>query len=128
MDFSKDGQSRAIVLSGAAAPQDIWMLDMRTKQFTQLTHSPHAGVDLTKMARPELVRYKAHDGLELSGWLYRPHGKKGPGRSSLAFTAAPKVRSAPVSTAPTRRSSAWHRRLRTQRARLVRVRKKVRQP
>ena len=43
-----------MVLSGSARPQDIWMLDMRTNQFTQLTHSPHAGVDLTKMVRPEL--------------------------------------------------------------------------
>jgi dipeptidyl aminopeptidase/acylaminoacyl peptidase len=95
MDFSKDGQSLAIVLSGAAAPQDIWMLDMRTKQFTQLTHSPHAGVDLTKMARPELVRYKAHDGLELSGWLYRPHGKKGPGPIVLSFHGGPEGQERP---------------------------------
>jgi len=95
MDFSQDGQRLAMVLSGAAAPQDIWVLDMRTDQFTQLTHSPHAGVDLTKMARPELVRYKAHDGLELSGWLYRPHGAKGPGSIVLSFHGGPEGQERP---------------------------------
>ena len=61
-----------LTLSGSSSPNDIWILDMSSKQFTQLTHSPHAGIDLTKLVRPELVTYKAHDGLELSGWLYRP--------------------------------------------------------
>jgi len=36
--------------------------------------SPHAGADLRKLVRPELVMFPAHDGLELSGWLYRPAG------------------------------------------------------
>lgn len=95
MDFSKDGQRLAMVLSGATSPQDIWVLDVPTNQFTQLTHSPHAGVDLTKMARPELVRYKAHDGLELSGWLYRPHGAKGPGPIVLSFHGGPEGQERP---------------------------------
>jgi dipeptidyl aminopeptidase/acylaminoacyl peptidase len=95
IDFSKDGQRLAMVLSGSATPQDIWMLDMRTNQFRQLTHSPHAGVDLTKMVRPELVRYKAHDGLELSGWLYRPHGTKDPGPIVLSFHGGPEGQERP---------------------------------
>jgi dipeptidyl aminopeptidase/acylaminoacyl peptidase len=95
MNFSKDGQRLAMVLSGAATPQDIWVLDTRTNQFTQLTRSTHAGVDLTKMVRPELVRYKAHDGLELSGWLYRPHGAKGPGPIVLSFHGGPEGQERP---------------------------------
>ncbi len=72
MDFSKDGKSLALVVSGAANPADIWVLDVATGGFRQLTKSPHAGVDLGRLVRPELLRFKAHDGLELSGWLYRP--------------------------------------------------------
>jgi dipeptidyl aminopeptidase/acylaminoacyl peptidase len=74
LDFTDDGGRLAMVLSGAASPADIWTLDLSTKQFTRLTYSPHAGVDLTKMVRPELVEYTAHDGIKLSGWLYKPHG------------------------------------------------------
>jgi dipeptidyl aminopeptidase/acylaminoacyl peptidase len=95
MDFSDDGQRLAMVLSGSATPQDIWVLDMRTQQLTQLTYSPHAGVDLTRMVRPELVRYTAHDGLELSGWLYRPQGAKSPGPIVLSFHGGPEGQERP---------------------------------
>jgi dipeptidyl aminopeptidase/acylaminoacyl peptidase len=70
--FSRDGKMLAMRIAGAAAPSDIWVMDVATKQLRQITHSPHAGVDLTTMVRPELVKFKAHDGLELSAWLYRP--------------------------------------------------------
>jgi dipeptidyl aminopeptidase/acylaminoacyl peptidase len=45
--------------------------------------------------RPELVRYKAHDGLELSGWLYRPNGMKGPGPIVLSFHGGPEGQERP---------------------------------
>jgi dipeptidyl aminopeptidase/acylaminoacyl peptidase len=95
LEFSKDGQRIALVLSGSSSPADVWVLDMRSKQFTQLTRSPHAGVDLTKLVRPELVRYKAQDGLELSGWLYRPVGATGPGPIVLSFHGGPEGQERP---------------------------------
>jgi dipeptidyl aminopeptidase/acylaminoacyl peptidase len=95
LEFTKDGQRLAMVLTGAAAPEDVWVLEMRTKQFTQVTHSPHAGVDLTAMVRPELVHYRAHDGLPLSGWLYRPHEATGPGPLVLSFHGGPESQERP---------------------------------
>ena len=95
LQFSKDGQRLSMVLSGASAPADIWVLDIRSQQFTQLTRSPHAGVDLTKLVRPELVRYHAHDGLELSGWLYRPHGARGAGPVVIDFHGGPEGQARP---------------------------------
>src|SRR5262249_35230693 len=56
---------------------------------------PHAGVDLTKLVRPELVRFKAHDGLELTGWLYRPVGMTGPGAVVLSFHGGPEGQEQP---------------------------------
>ena len=72
--FSRDGRLLAMVLSGAARPSDVWVLERSSGRLRQVTRSPHAGVDLDSLVRPELVRYPAHDGLELSGWLYRPPG------------------------------------------------------
>ena len=95
LECTKDGQHLAMVLSGAAAPEDVWVFEMRTKQFTQVTHSPHAGVDLTTMVRPELVHYRAHDGLQLSGWLYRPHDATGPGPTVLSFHGGPESQERP---------------------------------
>lgn len=39
--------------------------------------------------RPELVEYKAHDGLTLTGWLYRPAGAKAPYPPVLSFHGGP---------------------------------------
>jgi dipeptidyl aminopeptidase/acylaminoacyl peptidase len=74
LTFSRDGRLLAMTLSGAATPSDVWVLDVALGRFRQVTHSPHAGVDLSRLVRPELLRFAAHDGLELSGWLYRPAG------------------------------------------------------
>jgi dipeptidyl aminopeptidase/acylaminoacyl peptidase len=94
--FSKDGRRLAMVAAGAASPLDIWVLDCATLAFTRLTESPHAGVDLASMVNPELVRFPAHDGLELSGWLYRPPGAAGPGPMVLSFHGGPEGQERPA--------------------------------
>lgn len=73
LDFSKDGRLLAMTVSGANLPQDVWVLDRSSNALRQVTFSPHAGVDLEALVAPKLVKFQAHDGLELSGWLYRPH-------------------------------------------------------
>lgn len=95
LDHSNDGQHLALVASGAAAPPDIWVLDVKTNRFAKITDSPHAGVNLSELVRPELVRYPAHDGLELSGWLYRPKGATTPGPIVLSFHGGPEGQERP---------------------------------
>jgi dipeptidyl aminopeptidase/acylaminoacyl peptidase len=95
LSFSKDGRQLAMVVSGAAAPPDIWILDLSSKRFSQVTHSPHPGVDLSQLVHPELVRYPAHDNLELSGWLYRPKGAQGSGPIVLSFHGGPESQERP---------------------------------
>lgn len=95
MNYAKDESSLVMVVSGSAAPPNVWLLDLKTRAFRQLTISPHAGVDLARLVRPELVRYKADDGLELSGWLYRPHGSNTPGPIVLSFHGGPESQERP---------------------------------
>jgi dipeptidyl aminopeptidase/acylaminoacyl peptidase len=94
--FSRDGRLVALVARGAAAPADIWMFDRQSEKMWQLTRSPHAGVDLNGLIRPELVRFKAHDGLQLSGWLYRPRGASKPGPLVLSFHGGPEGQELPA--------------------------------
>jgi len=61
--LSRDGRLAAMTAAGAASPADIHVYESRGP-FTRLTESPHAGVDLTSMVRPELVRVSAHDGVD----------------------------------------------------------------
>src|SRR6202162_4203915 len=94
LNFSKDGRLLAMTLSGAATPADVWVLDLSTGHLRQITHSAHAGVDLRKLVRPELLRFPAHDGLELSGWLYRPAGAP-PYPMVLSFHGGPEGQERP---------------------------------
>jgi len=98
LDFSRDGKSLALVATGAATPADIWIMDVATGGFRQVTKSPHAGVDLSRLVRPELLRFKAHDGLELSGWLYKPAGPSAgaaPFPTVLSFHGGPEGQERP---------------------------------
>jgi dipeptidyl aminopeptidase/acylaminoacyl peptidase len=94
--FSRDGRRLALTLSGAAAPPDVWVIDVASNTLRQLTRVPHVGVDLARLVRPELVKFKAHDGLELSGWLYRPNGQTRPGAYVVSFHGGPEGQERPA--------------------------------
>ncbi len=87
--FSKDGSQIVFDASGSTAPHDIWVLDRTDDKLWQVTYSPHAGVDLHALVQPELVHFATHDGLELSGWLYRPHDVPVPIPMVLSFHGGP---------------------------------------
>lgn len=95
MVFSNSGTHLAIVVSGAAQPTDIYMFDIAAKRYRQLTHSRHDGVDLDRLAIPTLVRYRAHDGVELSGWLYRPRDAHGAGPLVCSYHGGPSAQARP---------------------------------
>lgn len=75
--FSPDSREVAMLVIGSAAPPNIWVYNRDSGKFRQITYSPHPGVDLSKIVSPELFTYKAHDGLQISGWLYRPRASQG---------------------------------------------------
>jgi dipeptidyl aminopeptidase/acylaminoacyl peptidase len=95
LEFSKDGKQLALAVTGAAQPSDVWVMDVAGGTFRQLTKSPHAGVDLAKLVRPELVKFRAHDGLELSGWLYKPANAAAPFPIVLSFHGGPEGQERP---------------------------------
>ncbi|MDB5419771.1 MAG: hypothetical protein JWP50_3190 [Phenylobacterium sp.] len=95
LTFSQDGRTLAFTAGGAAQASDIWLMDVATGKATQLTHSPHDGVDLAALARPTLLTYRAHDGVALSGWLYRPAGARGPGPVVFIYHGGPEGQSRP---------------------------------
>jgi dipeptidyl aminopeptidase/acylaminoacyl peptidase len=76
--FSTDGTKVAMTVSGSTRPADVWVFDRAANDLRQVTFSPHAGVALETLVTPELVKFPAHDGLELSGWLYRVPGLSDP--------------------------------------------------
>ena len=95
-DISPDGRRVVMAVNGSTSPSDLWVLDLQTEKYTRLTFSPSAGVDLAGLVKPELRTFKAHDGLELSGWLYLPKGFKAPGPVVLSFHGGPEGQERPA--------------------------------
>ncbi|MEM1177502.1 MAG: S9 family peptidase [Acidobacteriota bacterium] len=99
LTYAPDGRRLAMTLGGSTRPSDIWVLDIGpdgpTGSPRQVTRSPHAGVDLGKLVEPELLTFAAHDGLELSGWLYRPPHVEGKAPFVISFHGGPEGQSRP---------------------------------
>jgi dipeptidyl aminopeptidase/acylaminoacyl peptidase len=77
-EFSADGRRLTLVGSSADRTTDIYLVDVVSGSTVRATESAHPGIELASLVRPELITYKAHDGVPLSGWLYRPRGVSGP--------------------------------------------------
>lgn len=95
LTFSRDGRRLALVASGSGAPRDIWLYDRASQHLKQVTHSPHPGISLSSLIRPQLVRFPAHDGLELTGWLYLPAERRRPAPGVISFHGGPEGQERP---------------------------------
>jgi len=94
--FSQDGNLIAMALSGSTSPMNIYVFERSQNHLWQVTRSQHPGIDLKKMTSPKLVRYPAHDGIELSGWLYQPENFNAPGPVVLSFHGGPEGQEQPM--------------------------------
>jgi len=93
--FARDSQTLVAAFSGSTLPWDLWVLDTGSGAFRQLSSSPHAGVRLDELVGPELLYFKAEDGLPLSGWLYRSRGSPSPGPVVISFHGGPESQERP---------------------------------
>jgi dipeptidyl aminopeptidase/acylaminoacyl peptidase len=95
LSFSPDGRLLLMSAQGAAAPSAIWTLNLLTGDCQQLTATAHPGIDFDKLIHPQLARFVAHDGIELSGWLYRPRCHTSPGPIVLSLHGGPEAQERP---------------------------------
>jgi len=72
--FSHDGSRLIYYHSGATAPNDLWVYDLKSGASTEITHSLMAGVRTDYMVEPYLVHYPSADGkFTISAFAYVPH-------------------------------------------------------
>jgi dipeptidyl aminopeptidase/acylaminoacyl peptidase len=95
-DFAPDGSRIALNVTGAAQPSSAWQYSFASQRYTPIAPVPTPDVDLSSLVKPELRKYKAQDGLELSGWLYLPKGFKQPGPVVLSFHGGPEGQERPT--------------------------------
>ncbi len=81
MSLSKDGLSMAMLSSSPTHPSEVFTISHGNTTPRRLTNS-NPWLEHIRLAKQEVITYKAKDGLEIDGLLIRPldeiHGKKYP--------------------------------------------------
>ena len=67
-----DSAKLMVRVNGWQTPGEIWMIDVASMQADKVFSSNLAGLDPAKLIRPQVVRLKARDGVEVQGILYLP--------------------------------------------------------
>jgi dipeptidyl aminopeptidase/acylaminoacyl peptidase len=75
-----------LTFTSARSAADAYSVDPKTFKITRWTESETGGLDVTKNVEPQLVKIKSFDGLEVSGFLYRPDAAKFPGKRPLIMS------------------------------------------
>ena len=94
--LARDGATAVLSIDGPTRPQQLWHLDIAAGAWRRLSDNPTIDADLVA---PVLVDFVAHDGLPLSGWLYRPTGQSAPGPAVVHLHGGPESQERPVFSA-----------------------------
>jgi dipeptidyl aminopeptidase/acylaminoacyl peptidase len=70
--MAKQAPVLAIRVSGARSPGQVFVWDMATGALSTATQPISAGLDLSRFAEPQSLRFAARDGLMLHGLWYAP--------------------------------------------------------
>jgi dipeptidyl aminopeptidase/acylaminoacyl peptidase len=94
LDFSPDGESLAFSFQSTSSPEDVYVLDVRSKKVTRWTESEVGGLDSRRFRRCELVHYPTFDKDErgqtrmIPAFLFKPEGE-GPFPVIVKFHGGP---------------------------------------
>jgi dipeptidyl aminopeptidase/acylaminoacyl peptidase len=86
--WSADGSTLTFTAEGPGQPHGVWTYD------DSGVHAVSAEPAAPGAVRPTLERFAAHDGLELTGWLFRPESD-GPHPAVLWFHGGPEAQERP---------------------------------
>ncbi|MGV9213852.1 S9 family peptidase [Micromonospora sp. RB23] len=92
--FAADDDLLCVTAQGPVQPREVWLVDPAT--VTPRPLRPDTDAERTGGAgvAPQLVDLRAHDGLPLSGWLYRPAGP-GPWPTAISLHGGPEAQERP---------------------------------
>ena len=95
--MARGGDSAVLSVESPSAPRRLWRLDVLTREWSPVTAAPPPGMsDTVGVVSPELVHFEAHDGLPLSGWLYRAAGADAGTPAMVSLHGGPEAQERPV--------------------------------
>ncbi|MHC4974997.1 MAG: S9 family peptidase [Planctomycetota bacterium] len=74
INFSRSGNLMAFYVNGATSPSNLFVMDLNSGSYTQLTDSMNPMIDQSHLVNAEVVRFPSFDGLDIPSLLYKPHG------------------------------------------------------
>ncbi|GIL40336.1 S9 family peptidase [Roseiterribacter gracilis] len=78
--ISDDGSKLGLGITSAKSPGDVFVVDLKNGNAVRWTTAETGNMKLDRLREPELVKLKSFDGLEISGFYYRPDPKAFPGK------------------------------------------------
>ena len=72
--FSPSGDALGFVVNHAAAPGDVYSVDLEGGRLTRWTQSELGGLDGDDLVAADLVHYESFDGREIPAFVFRPRG------------------------------------------------------
>jgi dipeptidyl aminopeptidase/acylaminoacyl peptidase len=96
--WHENGRDLAFSFNSAKSPTDAYSYDVKTRKLERWTESETGGLNTSSFIEPELIRVKSFDGLQVSGFLYRPDAKKFPGKRPIIVNihGGPEGQSRPI--------------------------------
>lgn len=96
--WHSNGKDLGFSLTSARSPADAYSVEAATGKIDRWTESETGGLNPDTFSEPELVKVKSFDGLEVSGFLYRPDAAKFPGKRPVLVSihGGPEGQSRPV--------------------------------
>ena len=94
MLLSRDGSTALMAVEGPERPRELWCLDVDTLRWSRATDAPPRSD--ARLVVPTLEFFHGRDGLPLTGWLYRPPGRLGPGPAMLSLHGGPEAQERPT--------------------------------
>lgn len=90
--MARDGSCVVLSVESPSAPRRLWSLDVAKQTWTAVT----TDTSFEGLVEPELVHFQAHDGLPLTGWLYRARHETG--AAMISLHGGPEAQERPVFT------------------------------
>jgi dipeptidyl aminopeptidase/acylaminoacyl peptidase len=70
--WHRNGRDLAFSMNSARSTSDVYSVDATTGSISRWTEGELGGLVASELSEPELIRWESFDGLEISGFYYRP--------------------------------------------------------
>ena len=94
--WHNNNRDLGLTVSSARSPSDAYSMDAESGQVTRWTESELGGLIAADLSEPALIRWKSFDGLEITGFYYKPPARfSGPRPVLISIHGGPEGQSRP---------------------------------